>query len=146
MPITTLILAGVMAIMAKAPVQLTVDFAQATTGIAYRIEIKLYDRTGKQVGITQTIDLAAENKFEDILIFFPCAMSNVDLSVVPVAGTKKVVIKGTVADFKRIEYSTLSLNPVEGEKWIRNDNLKGPTLVGKHMAHAPSFVVNPKPF
>ena len=146
MPIASILLAGALAIVAKAPVQLTLDFAQATTGIAYRIEIKLFNKSGKQVGITQTIDLATENKFEDILIFFPCAMSNVDLSVVPVAGTKKVVIKGTVADFKRIEYSTLSLNPVEGEKWIRNDNLKGPTIVGKPAASAPSFVVNPKPF
>ena len=142
MSITTVILAGALAIVAKAPVQLTLDFSQATEGIAYRIEIKLFNKTGKQVGITRTIDLASECTVDDILILFPGAMSNLDLTAIPVAGTKKVVITGAAADSTRLEYSTLIQN---GDKWIRNDELKGPTIVGKPGASAPSFVVNPKP-
>ena len=145
MPITTVILSGVLAIVAKAPVQLTLDFAQATEGIAYRIEIKLFNKTGKQVGITQTIDLAAENKVDDILIFFPTAMSNVDLTATLVAGTTKLKITGPAVDFKRIEYST---STKQGDDWVPNTKIKGPTIVivGKPGASAPSLVVNPKSF
>ena len=143
MPITTLILAGVLVIVAKAPVELTVDFAEATVGIAYRIEIKLYNRAGKQVRNTQTIDLAAECMVDDILIFFPTSMRNVGLTPKLIAGTKKVEIVGAVRDFGRIEYST---STKQGDDWVPNTKLKGPTVVGKPGAFTPSFVVNPKPF
>lgn len=142
MPITTVILASVLAAVPKAPVRLTVDFAQAAEGMAYRIEICLFDKAGKQVGKTQTIELASECTVDDILIFFPGAMSNLDLAAKPIAGTKKVEIVGAARAFGRIEYRTFNK---DGDKWIPNDNLKGPTIVGKPAPIAPTFSVNPKP-
>ena len=143
MPMTTMILASVLAAVPKVPVELTLDFAQATEGITYQIEIKLFNRAGMQVRNTQLIELGDVNRVDDILIFFPGAMRNVGLTPKLIAGTKKVEIVGAVRDFGRIEYLT---STKQGDDWVPNTKLKGPTVVGKPGASTPSFVVNPKPF
>jgi hypothetical protein len=142
MPIASIILAGALTIAPKAAVELTVDFSQVTTGVTYKIHIKLFDGIGRQKGATETITLGAAADTDDIVMFFQTAIRNTGLTTTPVASTKKVKITGTAADFKRIEYSTSS---PEGRKWVPNADIKGPTVVGKPEARAPSFIVNPKP-
>ena len=139
MPITTLILAGV---LAAVPVEPTVDFAEAMAGIDYKIDIKLFDSKGQQKTKTQTITLGAAADVDDLMGLFKTALGNLDLTATLVAGTKKVKITGAAADFKRIEYST---STKQGDDWVPNTKLKGPTVVGKPGASTPSFVVNPKP-
>lgn len=142
MPIATLILAGAMGIAPKMPVEVTVDFSQVTTGINYRIVIKLFDSKGRQRGNTQTIDVGAAAGHDSNIRGFQTAIHNLGLAATPVAGTKKVKITGAAADFRRIEYTTFSR---KGANWVPRPDIKGPTPVGKPGAHAPTFVVNPKP-
>ena len=44
---------------------------------------------------------------------------------------------------RELEYSTFTQ---DGDDWVPNTKLKGPTVVGKPGAFTPSFVVNPKLF
>lgn len=143
MSITTLVLAGALAVIANAPVEITLDFAEATTGIDYvRIEVKLFASTGKQKGRTQTCEYGARADADDLLSFFQTQMSNLGLTATLIAGTKQIRIVGPRSEFARIEYSTST--PKNGE-WVPNAKIKGPSVVGKPAVRAPSFVVNPKP-
>lgn len=142
MPIASIILAGALAIVPKAPVQLTLDFAHVTTGAAYQIEINLFNKAGQRVGKVQRITLGDAATVEDVLVLFKGAMSDLDLLVKPIAGTNRITIIGTSCDFGRLEYLTLTR---KCDKWIPDGSLKGPALVGKPWKHSPSFVLNPKP-
>jgi hypothetical protein len=123
-----------------------VDFSQVTAGIGYKIDIQLFDSKGRQKGKTQTITLGAAADEDVLIILFQTAIRDLDLTAAQVAGTRKVRITGAAADFKKVVYTTDSLNSQKGEKWVRNPDLKGPTVVGKPGAHAPTFIVNPKLF
>jgi hypothetical protein len=136
MPITTIVLAGMLSVFPKALVPLTVDFVQVTTGIDYRIDIKLFDSKGLQKGKTQSPIVGAAASNDDIIDLFQTDLSNLGLTSTTIVGTKKVEIMGARVDFGRIEYSTFTK---QGDKWIPNDKIKGPTLVGKPGIHSPSF-------
>lgn len=142
MSFTTIILAGTLSILPGASVELTVDCARVTIGIDCRIEITLFDAKGQQKGKTQTITVGAAADVDAFIRCFQTAMNNTGLTATPVAGTTKVKITGPAADFRRIEYST---STKQGDEWIPNAKIKGPTIVGKAGARSPTFAVNPKP-
>lgn len=137
MPITTVILAGALVIVSDAPVQLTVDFSRVTTGIDYRIDIKLFDKKCQQKGKIQPIIIGDAASIDDIMSRFTTAMSNIGLTATVVKGTEQMLITGPISRFGSIKYNTSTQN---GDDWIQNNKLKGPTLVGK--VDMPNFYVN----
>ena len=142
MSIASLLLAGALGIAPKAPMQLHVDFAGATAGIDYRIELKLFNTAGTQVKKTQTITLGKAADVDDVRRFFQSALENLDLTCEIPEGSTKAVIGGPAENFGRLEYTTFS---VRGKKWVKNPKLKGPTISVKPKGRFPSLAVNPKP-
>src|SRR6185312_13169527 len=141
MPIPSILLVGALAIAPKPPVHLHLDFAGATAGVDYRIEIKLYTTAGTQVKKTQTITLGKASDVDDLRRFFKVALENLDLTCEIPEGSTKAVIVGPAENFGRLEYTTFS---VRGKKWVKNPKLKGPTITVKPKGRFPSLAVNPK--
>ncbi|HXD85841.1 MAG TPA: hypothetical protein VN641_05075 [Urbifossiella sp.] len=139
MPSASILLAGALAIAPKPPVQLHVDFAGAN---ADRIEIKLFDTAGSQVGISQTIELANPADVVVLRELFKDAMEDFDLTCELPDNSTKATIAGPPGHFGRLEYTTYSLR---GKKWVKNPKLKGPTVRVKPKGRFPSLAVNPKP-